>query len=257
MPTEGVTLYAAEAPADLFQRAAARVMEIATARLKATQPFAIALGGGSTPKGLFDELVHHHRQSIDWSRVLFFWGDERPVGPADADSNFGMAHRHLLAPLGITDAQVFRLEGERADLDEAARDYESQLKNHLPTNADGIPVLDLVLLGMGPDGHTASLFPATQALAESSRWVVANAVPQLDTHRLTMTYPLINAAREVQFLIRGEGKAAALQAVLEGPRDVEQWPSQGITAARVEWWVGVECTTQLTRTEIQPVRTRR
>ena len=247
----------------LFQTVAKRLIEIIQAKQDRAnrdgakqdggRRVSIALGGGSTPRGLFDEWVRSHRDSIDWSRLLFFWGDERAVGPADPDSNFGMAQRHLLTPLGIADQQVFRLEGERTNLDEAARDNENALRRMLPMGDQGCPVLDLVLLGMGADAHTASLFPGTEALQERERWVVANPVPQLETTRLTMTYPLINAAEEVHFLVRGEAKAEALHLVLEGPRDPAQWPSQGIAAANVEWWVDRECTTQLQQTKIHAI----
>src|SRR5262249_36643408 len=151
---------------------------------------------------------------VDWSRVELFFGDERAVPPDDPDSNYRMARETLLAPLAIAAARVHRMEGERADLDAAARDYERELARVLGGAPGGEPPqLDPVLLGMGPDGHTASLFPHSAALAESRRWVVANEVPKLSTRRITFTFPLIERARAQLVLVAGAAKAAALAEV--------------------------------------------
>ena len=220
------------------------VAQLLRDRLAANNRASVALGGGRTPRLLFAALVDQHRDTLDWSKVLFFWGDERSVGPDHADSNFRMAMETLLVPLDISESHYFRLEGEREDLDGAARAYEQSLRKALDVE-QGIPVLDLILLGMGPDAHTASLFPGTTAISERERLVVANHVPKLQTHRLTMTYPLINAAQAVIFLVTGEEKAEALHSVLHGPRNNDQWPAQGVNNANVEWWVGAECTRKL------------
>jgi len=197
--------------------------------------FAIALAGGDTPRRTYERLAAD--ASVDWPRVEFFWGDERAVPPDHPDSNFRMADRALLRPLGIDPRRIHRMAAERDDLAAAARDYEAELAK-VCGEPGGPPRLDLVLLGMGADGHTASLFPRTSALSESRRWVVANEVPQLATRRLTITFPLIEHARSVIVLVAGESKAPALAQVLQGPPDRERLPSQRLRAlASVEWLV--------------------
>lgn len=192
--------------------------------------FTIALSGGSTPKHLYQLLAGEpFRSQVDWSHVEIFWGDERCVPPDHPDSNYRMAREAMLANLPIPAEHIHRIEAERSDRDAAARDYEAVL-----ARAFGVaigrepPALDLVLLGMGPDGHTASLFPQTQALDETKRWVVANPVPQLHTQRLTLTRPILNRAREVLFLVAGADKAERLAEVLAGPADPKRLPSQTI-----------------------------
>ncbi|MGH9678207.1 MAG: 6-phosphogluconolactonase, partial [Candidatus Acidiferrum sp.] len=162
-------------------------------------------------------------------KVDFFWGDERSVAPTHGDSNYRMAHDALLRKLSLRAAQIHRMEAERSDGDSAAREYERMLADSFATTPNDVPPsLDLILLGMGPDGHTASLFPHTTALKEKNRWVVINYVAKFSSNRMTMTYPAINAARQVLFLIAGPDKADALHEVLEGLPNSELYPSQGI-----------------------------
>jgi 6-phosphogluconolactonase len=195
--------------------------------------FIVALSGGSTPKRLYQLLAAEpFRAQVDWGRVEFFWGDERCVPPDHPESNYRMAREAMLAHLPVPAERVHRMEAERPDLDAAARDYQDVLARAFGVAAGGEPpALDLVLLGMGPDGHTASLFPHTDALRETVRWVVPNHVPQLNTDRLTMTRPILNAAREVLFLVAGADKAGRLAEVLAGPADPERLPSQSIHPA--------------------------
>ena len=171
--------------------------------------FMVALSGSSTPRRLYQLLAAQpYRAQVDWDRVEFFWGDERCVPPDSPDSNYRMANEAMLAHLPIPADHIHRIEAERSDREAAARDYEAVLARVFGVGASGTPpALDLVLLGMGPDGHTASLFPNTQALDETTRWVVANHVPQLNTDRLTLTLPILNRAREVLFLVAGADKA--------------------------------------------------
>jgi 6-phosphogluconolactonase len=200
--------------------------------------FTLALSGGDTPRRLYTELAGG--AGIDWPSVEFFWGDERPVPPDHPDSNFGMAHAALLAPLGIAADRIHRIEAERADLDAVARDYESELARVLGSAPGGEPPqLDLVLLGIGEDGHVASLFPHTAALRETRRWVVANEVPQRATRRVTITFPLIDRARRVLVLASGEAKAAVLAEVLEGAFDPERLPAQRLRAREspTDWFL--------------------
>jgi 6-phosphogluconolactonase len=186
----------------------------------------LALSGGSTPKRMYERLVARGRSELPWSRVEIWWGDERTVPPDHIDSNYRMAHGSLFVPLNIDGDRVHRMRGELSDHGAAARAYEAEALAVLGTP----PVFDVVLLGMGPDGHTASLFPDSPALIETARWVVANPVTSPLVHgsttRLTLTAPAINAARHVRFVVSGADKAAALAAVLEGRRDPRHYPAQ-------------------------------
>jgi 6-phosphogluconolactonase len=206
------------ADADGLARAAAdRVRVLAGDALAARGRFRIALAGGSTPRALYTQLAS--TSDVDWSRTDVFFGDERAVGPDDPQSNFRMARETLLHPAAVPPENVFRLRGEDPDLDAAARRYESSL---------GTAPLDVVLLGMGADGHTASLFPGTTGLDEQTRACVAVEVPQLNTRRLTLTYPVLLAARDVLFLVAGADKAETLAGVLGPTLDRRRWPSQAI-----------------------------
>lgn len=236
-------MHAFDTPDVVYRHTAERIVESINTTLSRQPQCSLALGGGSTPQRLYEMLSTKYATRVDWSRVLFFWGDERAVPPTHADSNFRMAKNSLLDPLDISSRQIHRMEGERANLAEAARDYEDRLR---ATLSGAPPVVDLVLLGMGADGHTASLFPGTEALEETERLVVANHVPQLSADRLTMTFPLLNAASHIMFVVIGEAKAAALAAVMEGPTHVRQLPSQGVTGAEViEWWLDAAAASQL------------
>lgn len=197
--------------------------------------FYVVLSGGSTPKAMFKRLsAEPYRSKIEWGKVSVFWGDERPVPPKHADSNFKMAREALLRHVPIPPHQVHRMEGER-DPQEAAADYEKMLRS-IWKDA-GHPQFDLIFLGMGDDGHTASLFPHTAALDEKRAWVRANHVPQLDTWRITLTAPAINAARCVAFLVSGESKRVRLHAVLNGEHKPYDQPSQLIKPPRVLIWM--------------------
>ncbi len=202
--------------AALVETAAESIRALAAAAIAARGRFRIALAGGSTPRALYPHLI----TGIDWTRTDVFFGDERAVPPDDPQSNYRMARETLLDPARVPEANVFRWQAESPDLDVAARDYEQALR------ARGAPPwLDLALLGLGPDGHTASLFPGTPALAVEDRLAVAVAVPQLATRRLTLTYPTLLAARHVMFLVTGAEKRAALADVLR--------PGSTLPAARI------------------------
>jgi 6-phosphogluconolactonase len=207
-----VRRFVAEQWADgVAEAIAATLREAIAARGLAT----LMLAGGSTPAPVYRALVG---KDVDWSRVHFFWGDERDVPPDDAESNFRMARETLLEPLGIgaQDARVHRIPTEETP-DADADLYEQNLRFFFKLGPGERPHFDLILLGMGEDGHTASLFPGTAAVEEKKRLVVANPVPALQQTRITVTFPLINAARAIFVLVRGAGKAERLRAVLEGP----------------------------------------
>ncbi|HEY7983438.1 MAG TPA: 6-phosphogluconolactonase [Ktedonobacterales bacterium] len=223
----------ADAAAQLFVAAA-------TASVKAKGSFFVALSGGSTPRTLYTLLAQppYHDQ-VNWSRARIFWGDERCVPPTDAESNYRMARESLLFHVPVSSHQVYRMPGEAADPNAGAALYEMALRRAFALAPGQLPRFDLILLGMGPDGHTASLFPHTAALGITNRLVVANRVEKLHTTRLTLTYPAINAAALVVFLVAGADKADALAAVLQGPRQPEELPSQGVAPANgaVIWLV--------------------
>lgn len=194
--------------------------------------FAVALAGGSTPKATYETLASEYGSSndLDWSKVHVFFGDERTVGPDHEDSNYRMAWEALLSLVPV--GSIHRMRGELAP-SEAASLYEEELTAFF----GGPPRLDLVMLGIGDDGHTASLFPRTTALDVNDRWVVENPVEKLGTTRLTLTAPAINAAKRVVFLVAGEGKAEALQEILEGDADLQDYPAKLVQPADGPVWM--------------------
>jgi 6-phosphogluconolactonase len=215
----------------LSQAAADDLAGIARAAVAERGVCHIALSGGSTPRRLFQLLVQRGPAALPWRQLALWWGDERTVPPDHPDSNYRMAREALIDPaaaFGLLPAQVHRISGELAVPAAAAADYERALVAALGAP----PRFDLVLLGMGPDGHTASLFPRSPALDETAHWVVANPVTSPLVHgtttRITLTAPAINAARTVRFLVAGADKAAALAQVLAGPPDPTRYPSQRI-----------------------------
>ncbi len=187
-----------------------------------------AFSGGHTPKPVFELLAdpnHGYRAEVPWEKLQFFFVDERTVAPTDPDSNYGMTRAALLAKVPIEDSQVFRIQGE-LDPEEAAAKYESAIRNSFRLEGAEMPQFDVISLGMGDDGHTASLFPHSEAIHALGRVMVANHVPQKNTWRLTLTWPVINNAHDVSFLIEGEAKADVLGRVLLSDYDPERLPSQ-------------------------------
>jgi len=229
--------------------AAAAVLRVATEAIDARGRFVVALSGGSTPRDLYQELTNpEYRQQLDWNRIEYFWGDERTVPPDHQKSNFHMAKEYLLKPLAVDRSRIHRMEAERDDVESAAVDYAMEIANCFDVKlSDPPPRFDLILLGLGEDGHTASLFPYTHALGITDRWVVANDVPQLSTTRITITFPLIDGARAVFFLVAGDKKANALAEVLQGPDDPARLPAQMVRPAggRLEWFVDRAAAAQL------------
>ncbi len=213
-------------PQELFASAAEEVVRLANDAVSSRGRFTVALSGGSTPKSLFNLLATNAKSTLPWDRMFFFWSDERHVPPTDPDSNYRMASEAMLGKVPVPPANVFGMEGENPDAAAAAEAYEKTLRKFFQVQAGEVPKFDLILLGMGPDGHTASLFPGTAGLQEKSRLVIANWVEKLKTHRLSFTLPLINAARNVAFLVSGTDKSSALKAVLEGNDSGEQYPAK-------------------------------
>ncbi len=188
---------------ELGKNAAQQFIRIAADSIKKNGRFSVALSGGSTPKMMYKELVQNFANQLDWRNVHFFWSDERYVPLSHADSNAGMARKYLLEPLKIENKNIHYIPTNFQDAHRAAMLYEKEILNHFGSNS---PRFDLVLLGLGDDGHTASLFPGTQALAERKHLVVGNWVEKFQSWRITFTYPLINMAETIVFLVSGKSK---------------------------------------------------
>jgi 6-phosphogluconolactonase len=215
--------------AAIARLAADKFLELAQAAVKERGSFSVALAGGSTPKLLYsllagDSALH---AAVPWDKMHLFFGDERHVGPEDAQSNFRMASDAMLSKVPVKPEQVHRMKGEYPDAEKAAREYEQELRAHFKLNEGELPRFDLVLVGMGDEGHCLSLFPGTKALHPAAgRTVVSNWVGKLFTERITITAPVANNAANIIFTVTGKEKALALKGVLEGPNEPEQLPSQ-------------------------------
>ena len=233
--------------ADLFHAAAEEFVRVARTAIGAQGRFAVALSGGSTPKALYSLLATNYADFV-WNRVFLFFGDERHVPPTDPESNYRMVNESLLTKISIPAENVFRVRAENPDAAAAAADYEAQLRRFFELKPDEFPRFDLILLGLGPDGHTASLFPDSPALDESSRLVVANWVAKFNTHRITFTFPVLNRAAEVLFLASGADKAEMLHQVLEGKSD-PPLPSQRVQPSdgKLLWMLDEAAAAKLTR----------
>jgi 6-phosphogluconolactonase len=203
-----------QGPAELFPAAADEFAKLARDAVNRAGKFTVALSGGSTPKKLFALLAEIPSTEIPWDRVFFFFGDERHVPPAHPDSNFRMANESLLLKIHARPENVFRIQAELA-AEIAARNYEQQLVQFFHLQPGEFPRFDLIMLGLGPDGHTASLFPGSKALHEQHRLAVANWVQKFNTDRITFTYPVLNHAACVMFLVTGQDKAEAVGQVFE------------------------------------------
>ncbi len=195
--------------------------------------FAIALSGGSTPKAIFETLTHSpYKEAIPWDRLLIFWSDERSVPKDHIDSNYYMAMQAGFSKMPIPENHIFRMQAEK-DIDHQASKYEETIKRFIPQ-----AIFDYIMLGMGDDGHTASLFPHTHSLKCEDRLVNANYVPEKNTWRMTLTYPCINSAKTCVFYVIGSSKKEMLKKVLEGPYNPELLPSQKVgTAEHPALWI--------------------
>lgn len=226
---------------------------LAQAAIAARGRFMVALSGGSTPKRLYRLLSGPpFRERVAWGAVEFFWGDERAVPPDHPDSNYGSVRDGLLAPLGVRPERVHRIRAEMSDRDAAARAYEAEISTVFGVGVNGLPpAFDLILLGMGADGHTASLFPGSAGLVERKRWVVSHFVPSLGAERITLTVPILNRAREIRIMVAGREKAGTLSAALAGDHDPATLPIQLIKPerGRLVWFVDQEAASTLGQEE--------
>ena len=232
----------------LSQQAAQYIVRLASEAIVTRGRFTIALSGGSTPKILYGLLgTEPYRGQINWASVEIFWSDERCVPPDSADSNYALAQEVLLSKIPIPANQIHRMPADQPDREAASREYTSEMQRTFGTN--GIPSFDLLQLGMGPEGHTASLFPHQESLHEQQRLVIPVIVPKPPPPRLTFTPPLLNAARHVLFLVTGSEKAEAVQAVLEGPDQPEEYPAQIVRPPKGEvvWMLDTGAAAKLTK----------
>lgn len=245
-------------PQDLFQAAAEEVISNAANAVAQRGRFAIALAGGSTPRNLYTLIAANAGASLPWAQMYFFWGDERHVPPDDPDSNYRMAKETLLSKVPVPAGNIFPIPAENPDAAAAAEIYEQTLRKFFALKPGEFPRFDLILLGMGPDGHTASLFPQTSALQEKSRIVVNNWVEKLGASRITLTLPALNAARAALFLVSGSDKASALREVLEGDGPAEKFPSRLLQPVDGEliWFVDRAAACELSKSLNQSVETR-
>jgi 6-phosphogluconolactonase len=224
-------------PAALFRAAADEFARCVKDAVTAHGRFTVALSGGSTPKSLYALLATY--STLPWDKIYFFFGDERHVPPDSPESNYRMAREALLSKIPGPASNVFRVPGETPDADQVAITYEQTIRQFFKTPPGSFPRFDLILLGMGPDGHTASLFPKTKALQEKSRLFVANWVEKFKTSRLTLTLPVLNNAAEVMFLVSGPDKAPALREVLQGDQSGELFPAKLVqpVSGKLMWLV--------------------
>jgi 6-phosphogluconolactonase len=227
--------------AAIAKRAAQEFVQAAVEAVREKSAFHVALAGGSTPKALYNLLVSDPvlRSQVPWDKMYVFFGDERHVGPGDPDSNFRMASEAMLSKAPLKGNQITRIKGEYPDAEQAAREYEEALASHFKLKAGEFPPFDLLLAGMGNEGHTLSLFPGTKALHADGRIAVRNWVGKLYADRITLTAPAACAAAEILFMVTGTDKALALKAVLEGPYEPEQLPAQLLQpkAGKLLWLV--------------------
>lgn len=208
--------------ASLARAGAEQFVALVANAISVRDRFSVALSGGSTPKAMFMLLAgDEFARRVEWSKVHLFWGDERCVPPDHADSNYRMTQETLLSHVPIPESNVYRIRGE-IEPAQAAKEYEQVLHTFFGSKDN----FDLIFLGMGDDGHTASLFPDTAAIHERQHWVIAHYVEKVSMWRVTFTSVIINAARNVTFLVSGSGKAERLNEVLNGPYQPDRLPSQ-------------------------------
>jgi 6-phosphogluconolactonase len=224
-------------PSALMRAAADEIAQNARAAVDERGRFVWALAGGSTPRDLYRLLAGDpYRERMPWNAIHFFWGDERHVPPDHPDSNFRMAREAMLDAVPVPPENIHRVPAEEPDAQRAAADYEATLRAFFALAPGEFPRFDLIQLGLGKEGHTASLFPGGDAVHERERLVVAPWVEAQKTFRVTLTPPVLNHARRAMFLVSGEEKAEALRAVLDGPREPDLYPAQIVEGNRL-WMV--------------------
>lgn len=245
MATPQVQIF--RSPDELFRAAAQEFGKLANEAVRAKGSFTVALSGGSTPKGLYSTLAKEFAASVPWDKIYFFLGDERHVPPDHPDSNYRMAYETLLSKVGVPSRNIFRVHTENPDPNAAAIEYEQTLSAAFGLQDRELPRFDLIMVGLGPDGHTASLFPGTAAVREQSRLVVANWVPKLGTWRITFTLPVLNNAANVMFLVDGKDKAPAVASVFDPDAKHDQIPAKLVQPrnGRLIWMLSEDAASEI------------
>jgi len=261
LKTDGFRIKIVKDPAEICRTAADEIVQLANRTPWATKPITIALSGGSTPRGLHALLAGDLavRDRLPWHNLHFFWGDERHVPPDDPQSNYRMAYDTLLSLAPVPLENIHRVPAEEPNVTLVAEKYEQELYAFFELEAGQLPRFDCILLGMGPDGHTASLFPGTEALHETKRLVAANWVEKFKTYRITLTVPVLNHADLVVFLVSGAEKAEALKEVLQGEYRPDRFPAQLIRPGpgKLLWIVDRAAARYLTDCNHSPQRSQR
>jgi 6-phosphogluconolactonase len=238
----GATINICQNKEKLAEKLATHFVDLAKASIEADGRFTVALSGGSTPKALYSLLAtDEYAKQIAWDKVFFFWGDERCVPHDSPDSNYRMVNEALLTKVPIPKANTFTTEGQEKNPEEAAKQYEQKLKEFFQLGANKYPAFDLVLLGLGPEGHTASMFPGSVALTEPQRIFMTVYVEKLSAFRLTLTLNAINAAKNVCFMVAGEDKADILSTIISQTARTSEnkLPAACIqpSAGHLEWFI--------------------
>jgi 6-phosphogluconolactonase len=233
----------------IARRAAEKIVEAAATAVKERGVFTISLAGGSTPKTLYNLLATDpvFKSQMPWDKTQFFFGDERHVPPDDSESNFRMANESMLSKVPLKAEQVSRIKAEYEDSEKAALEYEQALRSWFKLSSGQLPRFDVLLLGMGDEGHTLSLFPGTKALHDNGRLVMSNWIGKFFTQRITITAPVASNSALAIFMVTKADKALALKGVLEGPYEPEQLPSQSIqpTNGKLLWLVDTTAASKL------------
>lgn len=242
------TILVSHSSEQAYTDAAEFILHCAENAIASKGSFTVALSGGSTPKRLYELLASPvWRERIPWSKIEFFWGDERYVPPTDTSSNYRMTNEAMLSKVSVPVERIHRVPTELEPPEVAAEKYEDEIKRVISTQAGAVPQFDLVLLGLGTNGHVASLFPFQPALHEKSKVVVSEYIEEVKMTRISVTFPVINAARDILFLSLGPDKASVLKEVLTGKRDPERLPAQYVHAehGRATWLLDPPAAAQL------------
>lgn len=237
----------------MARKAAKTFLDICETTLLKKQKIAVALSGGKTPLELYGILSDSpYRDKIPWKKIHIFWGDERCVSPNDPESNFRQAWEYLLSKVDILPDQIHRIYGESSNPVQAARNYENEILNFFQATEDEPPAFDLILLGLGKDGHTASLFPSGKLFLERHHWVGAEWIEYLNSYRISMTLPIINAAENVMFLVSGKDKAETFRKIVTNEQVSHQFPAHFIEPkGQLIWEVDKDCASLLEAKEIK------
>jgi 6-phosphogluconolactonase len=235
-------------PTLLSQAAAELVLRAVKETLQTQDRVTLCLSGGSTPREFYSLLAcEPYCGQIPWEKVHIFWGDERHIPLSEPDNHYRMAMDLFLSKVPIPSENIHRVLVETSEPDEVAKQYESEIKAFFGVLREAVPAFDVVFLGMGSDGHTASLFPETTAVKEGTRWVVSNFVPRRGLTRITLTFPILNQARNIVFLVSGSSKAEMLRSVLQGSQNASLFPAQLIRpeSGHLMWFVDQDAGSQL------------